>query len=95
MKSSKLPVGSYVRIEKPQLQTIVDQLRSRGYRTLGPRLADSAVVLDDLESVQQLPIGYLDEQDGGKYRVQPAEGAGYFDYVVGPHSLKSHLFPPR
>ncbi len=44
---------------------------------------------------QQLPIGYLDEQDGGKYRLQPAAEAGYFDYVVGPHSLKSYLFPPR
>jgi ferredoxin len=48
-----------------------------------------------LDSIQQLPIGYLDEQDGGKYRVPTAEGAGYFDYVVGPHSLKSYLFPPR
>jgi len=95
MRSSKLPVGSYVRIEKPQLQTIVDQLRCRGYRTLGPRLADAAVVLDDLDSIQQMPIGYLDEQDGGKYRLQLAEGAGYFDCVVGPHSLKSYLFPPR
>ena len=57
MRSSKLPVGSYVRIDKPQLQTIVDQLRERGYRTVGPRLAEAAVVLDDLDWIQQLPIG--------------------------------------
>jgi ferredoxin len=95
MKSSKLPVGSYVRIDKPQLQTIVEQLRERGYRTVGPRLSEAAVVYDDITGVDQLPIGFLDEQDGGKYRVQPSDGAGYFDYVVGPHSLKNYIFPPR
>jgi len=95
MKSSKLPVGSFVRIDKPQLQTIIEQLQARGYRTVGPRLSEAAIVYDDLAAADQLPIGYLDEQDGGKYRVQAADGAGYFDYVVGPHSLKSYLFPPR
>ena len=49
MKSSKLPVGSYVRIDKPQLQTIVEQLRERGYRTVGPRLSEAAIVYDDID----------------------------------------------
>ena len=95
MKSSKLPVGSYVRIDKPQLQTIIEQLQARNYQTLGPRCSAGAIIYDDIASADQLPIGYLDEQDAGKYRVQPADGAGYFDYVVGPHSLKRYLFPPR
>ncbi|HVT27972.1 MAG TPA: 4Fe-4S dicluster domain-containing protein, partial [Lacipirellulaceae bacterium] len=44
---------------------------------------------------EELPIGYIDRQDGGLYRLEKSDGAGYFDYVVGPHSLKSFLFPPR
>jgi ferredoxin len=93
MKSSKLPVGAFVRIDKPQLQAIVDQLQQCGYRTVGPQLADAAVVYDDFSTLDQLPIGYLDEQDGGYYRVRPSPDAGYFDYVVGPHSLKRYVFP--
>jgi ferredoxin len=42
-----------------------------------------------------LPIGIIDHQDGGKYRIERDGGNAYFDYVVGPHSLKGYLFPPR
>ena len=94
MSPSKLPVGSFTRIEKQQLQAVIDRLQQIGYRTIGPQLADEAVVYDDLDTVDQLPIGWLDEQDGGTYRLRQ-EGGAWFDYVVGPHSLKSFLFPPR
>lgn len=94
MSLTKLPIGSYVGIEKRQLQRIVDRLREVGYRTIGPQISEGAVVYDELDSVDQLPVGYLDEQDGGKYRLDKA-GHAWFDYVVGPHSLKNFLFPPR
>jgi ferredoxin len=42
-----------------------------------------------------LPHGYIDRQDGGLYRLEKSENAGYFDHVVGPHSLKNFMFPPR
>ena len=54
---------------------------------------DAAIVYDDLDCVEQLPIGYLDHQDGGRYRLVRS-GAAWFDYVVGPHSLKNFIFPP-
>lgn len=94
MSSSYLPLGSFVSIEKPQLQAVVDRLVQLGFRTIGPQVSDGAVVYDDLESVEQLPVGYLDEQDGGKYRLRQT-GDAWFDYVVGPHSLKNYIFPPR
>jgi ferredoxin len=94
MAAPRLPVGSFVRIEKPELQAIVDTWKALGYRTVGPRVSEAAVVYDDLDSVRDLPIGCLDEQDGGSYRLR-SEGEAYFDYVVGPHSLKAFLFPPR
>jgi len=52
-------------------------------------------VYDELDSIEQLPLGVIDEQDGGKYRLDRHQEAGYFDYVVGPHSLKKYLFPPQ
>ena len=45
-------------------------------------------------AVDQLPIGWIDEQDGGRYRLRQTEDEAYFDYVVGPHSLKNYVFPP-
>ncbi len=95
MPPTTLPVGSFVRIEKPDLQLIVDRLRQLEYRTVGPTVTDGAVVYDDIESIDQLPIGKVDWQDGGTYRLQDSGMGGFFDYVVGPHSLKRYLFPPR
>lgn len=92
---NSLPVGTWVWIEKTDLQEVIDRLRQRGYRTIGPRVDQAAVVYDDIRSVSQLPVGMVDEQDGGRYRLREDEQAGYFDYVVGPHSLKSFTFAPR
>ncbi len=85
----------FVSIEKPELQAIIDALRSRGYRTIGPRVADAAIVYDDLASIDELPRGVVDRQDGATYRLERSADAGWFDYVVGPHSLKNFIFSPR
>jgi ferredoxin len=95
MAGRSLPVGSFLSIDTTQLQVLVDTLRGMGYRTVGPRIADGAIVYADLSSIDQLPRGYVDRQDGGLYRLEKADGAGFFDYVVGPHSLKNFMFPPR
>jgi sulfhydrogenase subunit beta (sulfur reductase) len=42
-----------------------------------------------------LPIGWTDEQDGGKYRLKRRSDAALFGYAVGPHSWKKFLFPPN
>jgi sulfhydrogenase subunit beta (sulfur reductase) len=95
MNSNRLPVGSFIHINRSDLQAVINRLQELGYRTVGPRLVDSAIIYDDLEQVDDLPIGFRDRQDGGSYRVEQHANAGYFDYVVGPHSLKNYLFPPR
>jgi ferredoxin len=95
MAIGKPPVNSFLGIDKAQLQALIDTLRALGYRTIGPRIADGAVVYGDMDSVAQLPVGHIDRQDGGLYRLQRSDSAGHFDYVVGPHSLKNFLFPPR
>jgi ferredoxin len=89
------PVGSFLTIGSDGLQALVDALRSGGYRTLGPRVMDSAIVYGEVDSIEQFPVGTIDRQDGGSYRLERDESAGYFDHVVGPHSLKAYLFPPR
>ncbi len=95
MNVDTLPVGSIASFEKPHLQGLIDALKEDGYRVIGPQVADGAVVYDELESLEQLPLGVIDEQDGGVYRLARRQDAGYFDHVVGPHSLKRYLFPPQ
>ncbi|MCA9163137.1 MAG: sulfite reductase subunit A, partial [Planctomycetales bacterium] len=77
-----------------QLTALVDRLRELGYRVIGPRATDGAIVFDEVASSEELPHGLIDEQDGGRYRLHSSDTAGWFDYVVGPQSVKQFLFPP-
>lgn len=95
MASSRPSPGDSVLLPKSQLQQVLDALQQAGFRTIGPRVEQGAVIYDELESIEDCPIGLIDEQDGGHYRLRESDDAGYFDYVVGPHSLKNYLFPPR
>jgi sulfhydrogenase subunit beta (sulfur reductase) len=89
------PVGRAFKIAKPDLGRIIDRLWKEGYQVVGPTIAQGAIVLDELRSLDQLPIGWTDEQDGGHYRLKRRDDEAYFGYAVGPHSWKTYLFPPR
>jgi ferredoxin len=75
------------------LDALLAALADRGYRVLGPTVRDGAIVYDDLDSAADLPIGWTDEQDGGRYRLERRDDEARFGYAVGPHSWKQFLFP--
>jgi ferredoxin len=87
--------GSQSVIAPDGLELIVGKLRSRGFRVLGPVVRDGAIVYDDLESADELPIGWTETQDAGTYRLERRADEARFGYAVGPHSWKRFLFPPR
>ena len=76
------------------LQALLDTLQRRGYRVVGPTVRDQAIVYDDIASVADLPAGWTDEQDGGRYRLARRDDDALFGYAVGPHSWKKFLHPP-
>lgn len=80
---------------KHELQTLIDALRQRGYRVLGPVIDQAAIVYDELRSIEQLPRGWTDEQAPGLYRMHKRGDDAWFGFTVGPHSWKRELFPPR
>ncbi|MCP5426486.1 MAG: 4Fe-4S dicluster domain-containing protein [Gammaproteobacteria bacterium] len=84
-----------VRLGRHSLQALIDALRGDGYTVIGPRLEDAAIVYAPLESADSLPEGWVDQQEGGHYRLLRGERPALFDYVVGPHSWKRYLYPPR
>jgi ferredoxin len=87
-------IGDKVIVERQHLQKFFDALSKRGYRVVGPTLREGAIVYDGLTSVDDLPIGWTDEQDGGTYRLKKRADKALFGYVVGPHSWKKFLHPP-
>jgi sulfhydrogenase subunit beta (sulfur reductase) len=82
-------------LEPDALEALVSALHERGYRVLGPMLRDGAIVYDDLERADQLPVGWTDAQAPGRYRVERRDDEARFGYAVGPHSWKQFLLPAR
>jgi len=85
--------GSSVTIDDPG--ALVRALRDDGWRVIGPRLGDGAIVYDEISGPGDLPRGITDEQEGGHYRLREGRVGRWFDYVVGPQSWKKWLFPAR
>lgn len=94
-KAAKYPVGTKVVIDEAGLETLLGILVKIGYTPIGPKLRDGAVVYEEIHSISELPAGWSDEQEGGRYRVVPGTKGAFFEYVVGPTSWKKYLFPPR
>lgn len=80
--------------EQAQLESLLHVLGKRGYEVIGPTVRDGAIVYDRLNSTADLPIGWGDEQGGGKYRLVKRNDDAVFGYAVGPHSWKRILHPP-
>jgi ferredoxin len=87
-------LGAPLVIEPEGLQRIIDILAHRGYRVIGPRMRDGAIVYDTIARLDELPVGWTDRQDGGKYRLEKRGDEALFGYAVGPHSWKRFLHPP-
>jgi ferredoxin len=76
------------------LQALIDALRGRGYRVIGPRPRDGALVLADIASVEDLPRGIGDDQAAGHYRTRAREDQALFGFAATAQSAKPLLFPP-
>jgi len=84
-----------LRIEREDFGQLFISLKKRGYRLIGPAVANDAIIYDDLNTPEDLPIGWTDVQEAASYRIQRRDDKALFGYNVGPHSWKQFLFPPR
>jgi len=82
-------------LEGKDFQQLLDALARRGYQIIGPAPRDGAIVYDEVKRVSDLPVGWTDEQQPGRYRLQRRADEASFGYVVGPHSWKRYLHPPE
>jgi ferredoxin len=78
-----------------ELKALFEALGRRGYTVVGPRIRDGAVVYDEVAEPADLPVGWTDVQEGGRYRLAHREDGAFFGYGAGPQSWKRFLNPPR
>ncbi|MFV1970124.1 MAG: 4Fe-4S dicluster domain-containing protein [Acidimicrobiia bacterium] len=78
-----------------QFPSLIEVLRTSGYVVVGPTLGEEAIVNDEIESIEDLPIGWTDRQDAGSYELARRNDEAVFGYAVGPRTWKKYLFPPQ
>lgn len=81
-------------VSRSGLQALIDALVTRGYRVIGPTVHDAAIVYDTITSTANLPAGWTDQQEAGRYRLQRRTDEALFGYAVGSHTWKQFLRPP-
>src|SRR3569832_523086 len=82
-------------ISRDSLLALIDALASDGYQVVGPQLQEGAIVYDHLVRVGDLPEGWTDRQEAGRYRLERRADSALFGFVVGPQSWKRFLHPSR
>jgi sulfhydrogenase subunit beta (sulfur reductase) len=82
-------------LEHASLQKLLDALAEQGFRTLGPVLRDGAVTLGEVGSASDLPVGWRDVQEPGRYRLEESGDGRYFGALHGADGLKRFVFAPR
>ncbi|MCS6896411.1 MAG: hypothetical protein NZM29_00425, partial [Nitrospira sp.] len=82
-------------IPSADLQLLLNALTAKGYRVVGPAVRDGAVVWETVKAIADLPIGWRDQQEPGRYRLKQTGSQEIFGIVHGPQSLKPFAFAPR
>ncbi|HEY7468830.1 MAG TPA: 4Fe-4S dicluster domain-containing protein [Acidimicrobiia bacterium] len=82
-------------VDRADFGSLFDALIRRGHTVIGPALRDGSIVYQELHGVDDLPIGWGDDQSPGSYRLVPRQDGALFGYAVGQHSWKQFLYPPH
>jgi sulfhydrogenase subunit beta (sulfur reductase) len=93
MSKDSFQIGDCAVVEREHFDSLFEALRGRGYEVVGPTVREGAIAYDQVSSATDLPCGWTDEQEGGKYRLKRRPDEALFGYAVGPHSWKKFYYP--
>ena len=82
-------------IDAAGLHQLVSVLQDVGYRVVGPTVSGNAIVLDELDSADDLPAGWGVDVAPGQYRLRRRDDDAVFGHSAGPQSWKQFLHPAR
>jgi len=74
-----------------QLGKLMTALIREGYEIIGPTARDGAITYECVKSIADLPAGWTDEQEPGRYRLKKRDDQSLFGYSLGAQSWKKHL----
>ena len=85
--------GEQIVIDKGALASVLNQLRDHNYTLIGPKIKEGAILYEEISGFEDLPVGWVDVQEPGSYRLENNGSGRFFDFVVGPNSWKQYLYP--
>jgi sulfhydrogenase subunit beta (sulfur reductase) len=77
------------------LARLLAVLRDDGHQLVGPTVRGGAIVHAEIRGVEDLPVGWTETQEAGRYRLTRRPDGALFGYALGPQSWKQHFFVPR
>lgn len=77
------------------LARLVQQLIADGFRVVGPTVRDGAIVFGAITGLTDLPAGWTEVQEAGRYRLARRSDEALFGFASGPESLKRSFFAPH
>lgn len=77
------------------LAMLVDHLRDDGRQVIAPVLRDASIELDEISSVDDLPVGWSEDQDGGSYRLKQLDRPELFGHATPAMPWKRWVYPQR
>ena len=89
------PTSDPVVLDLSGLDELIRAMASDGYQVIGPTVRDNAIILDTIDSVDDLPSGWGVESAPGLYRLQRRDDEARFGHSAGPQSWKQYLHPAR
>lgn len=82
-------------LEKEDFYRLFILLKSEGFRVMGPRAREGAIVYDEIASESDLPMGWTDQQEAGQYKLNKTDSRTFFGYTAAVQSWKRFLNPAR
>ncbi|MDI6767885.1 MAG: 4Fe-4S dicluster domain-containing protein [Bacteroidota bacterium] len=95
LKKTDQDFTKVVVIERNNFDFLFDVLTKRGYHVIGPTLNEGAIIYDTIRNSNDLPLGWIDEQNSGKYRLLKQGNQALFGFNSTPQSWKPFLHKPR
>jgi sulfhydrogenase subunit beta (sulfur reductase) len=81
-------------LDRINLQQLFTALKKREYGIIGPTRRGTAIILDEIQSPDELPAGIGDDQHPASYRLRQRDDQRLFGFSAGPYSWKKFLYPP-
>lgn len=78
-----------------QFGRLLEALRADGFTLVGPTVRGGAIVHSEITGIEDLPRGFTEVQEAGRYQLARRTDDALFGFSSGPQSWKQFFFLPR